>query len=88
MHTKGEWVVYYGVKKCQVFPKDSKLNSAKDALSAVFDREGEGMANAKLIAAAPDLLYAVKQCAKMLADKYPDGAELMNCLSAINKATG
>ena len=50
----------------------------------------ENVANARLVAAAPDLLNALEQCAAVMKaeGKGDDDAEYTNALAAIKKARG
>lgn len=59
-HTPGPWHVGYGTKVCAVYMKPASKGWLVRDQVARFDRTDEGMANARLIAAAPDLLAALK----------------------------
>jgi hypothetical protein len=69
-HTPGPWFVGYGTHSCAVYMKPVSEGWLVRDQIARFDRDGngEGEANAKLIAAAPELLAALKQWAD-----NPDG---------------
>ena len=93
-HTPGPWIaaIEPGIStvgnKCKVF-------SAKSAFFAIIDggEYSEGCANARLIAAAPELLEALQQvdCKCSIAER--DSGHLTDCympvvLSAMAKAEG
>ena len=77
-HTPGPWHVANG---CQI-------RSAKDQIAkAWMMRNGEGLANANLIAAAPELLAALEMV--MRRGRIDDSEEAMNQVAAaITKAKG
>ena len=59
-HTPGPWAVGYGSKVVAVYMKPISEGWYVRDQVARFDRDAEGEANARLIAAAPDLLAALK----------------------------
>lgn len=60
-HTPGPWHVGYDVSKCAVYMKPVSEGWLVRDQIAKFDRSEEGMANARLIAAAPDLVEALTE---------------------------
>jgi hypothetical protein len=102
-HTKGEWVVGYGdtVEYGMVFGVG--LNTTPDwtvvcVLSPAHTVNDQDIANARLIAAAPELLEALKVAEKKLEELenavsggddevYVEGA-ILTARAAIAKATG
>ena len=82
-HTKGPWG-YEFANKCDIRP----INTPEVLLASVnfsFKAEGEAEANAALIAAAPELLKAVKKAYSMTAPLSTYGRELA---ALIAKAEG
>lgn len=90
-HTPGPWRASGGsltVPKCHVLSGSGK---ASYALAHVFgETEVERMANARLIAAAPELLEACKAALPTLAREYPIGKSALSkqVQIAIAKAEG
>ena len=77
-HTPGPWRVANGVQ----------IRSARDQIAKVWMmRNGEGNANARLIAAAPELLEALK-AVTLSTDAVAYGAALHQARAAIAKAGG
>lgn len=89
-HTPGPWFVQKGFNTIYSFyggtsglttavasPLGNQLKSGPDELDA----------NAKLIAASPELLEALQYCVEMLENKGINGATLENAKLAIKKAT-
>ncbi len=80
-HTQGPWVVngnqVHAVNKHETFVAD------------VFDQNGDAKANARLIAAAPDLLDVCEDALAVELECWPEGSELASRLeAAIKKAKG
>lgn len=86
--TPGEWSVFYGTNGTVVLNEDDEMIvSAHNAISG----HSEQNANARLIAAAPDLLEALqamlsKAYKQNWNDQYPD--EVSKAQAAISKALG
>ena len=79
-HTQGLWHVANG---CQI--RSEKHQIAR----AWMMRNGEGMANARLIAAAPELLEALEYCLDCLGDEFALPADCQNnARAAIAKSRG
>ena len=83
-HTKGEWITNEG----QIYPQETGKTLA---LIPYFDKDSEEMqSNAKLIAAAPDLL---KACIEFIKEETENGLYgpqfplIIKIKEAINKAT-
>lgn len=92
-HTKGEWFYFKNNDRLKVA---SKLNYTETTLAEVFAAEEDDNctdeANAKLIAAAPDLLEALINICKKVEFCSLDGKstfrdEYQSAINAINKAT-
>ena len=83
-HTPGPWHFVGG----------NQIRSDKHQIARVWMmRDGEGADNARLIAAAPDLLAALQAIVTSLAEHDDEGmiehtAQMENARSAIAKATG
>ena len=78
-HTAGPWRVANGVQ----------IRSQRDQIAKVWMmRSGEGNANARLIAASPDLLEALQAFVKYAEDCNDDSHELDKARAAIAKARG
>jgi hypothetical protein len=100
-HTPGPWVVLYSKKGypyqiCQLFIGENKgRNRVTRWASISFPGSIEGQANANLIAAAPELLEALKK-ATILAEYAVEGAYygpgaaeiIAQARAAIEKAEG
>ena len=91
-HTPGPWAGPYrhvDGQDCILSPSET----ASDVVVAWLDRwtgphADEQAANARLIAAAPDLLAALKRATALLA-RYPDHTDAWrDCRAAIARATG
>jgi phosphoheptose isomerase len=78
-HTQGKWKIW----------EDWICTEEGDDIARIDGNDKEAQANAKLIAAAPDLLKALKKCSKVLSmynsDKSVDAWYLAE--QAIKKAT-
>ena len=89
-HTPGPWFVNYldGERYSIVDNKDMGAFSGIAIVAFHDDAEGETKANARLIAAAPELLEALKQAvAWMDGERTPINA-LVNARKIIAKAEG
>ena len=76
-HTPGPWHIANGVQ----------IRSNRDQIAKIWMmRDGEGRENARLIAAAPDLLDALKRCKFDSLNMTLEDREF--CRAAIAKATG
>lgn len=84
-HTPGEWVVNYD-EVCVRSDADDQSFGMLVPIAAVMDDNQE--ANARLIAAAPDLLAALQEAKHMFAGEYPSHPTTERIFSAIAKATG
>ncbi len=97
-HTPGPWVVEKSATVFEIFSGDATTlvaTSRRSLLSSKMDESAE--ANARLIAAAPELLEALKACADVLSVFVQDGTSaqdsvvdkiLKQSIEAIAKATG
>lgn len=88
-HTPGPWhVEARGVNLTVIFAGSAKGTRASPCLIMDGD-ESEREANARLIAAAPDLLAACKDALFHLeGDSYCADIEIQACIAAIAKAEG
>lgn len=87
-HTPGPWHV--GIKQAEQIVYDAKGNAVANATTYYFDSTKELChANARLIASAPDLLEALKQChhAMLLTDLSCKHPAFEMAQAAILKAT-
>jgi hypothetical protein len=85
-HTPGEWVIDWNVSRLDIFSSDGGVLVAtlrRSALSPAIDNAAK--ANARLIAAAPELLEALQHLASMLKSA---GYSTTHADAAIAKATG
>lgn len=89
-HTPGEWVIDWNVSRLDIFSADAKTLVAslrRSSLSSSIDEEAK--ANARLLAAAPDLLEALKALmARDLENRLNGFPEVAEARAAIAKATG
>lgn len=88
-HTQGEWVIdvpnRMGFAICGIGPKDGFIIC--DICNDGYGEE-EQLANAKLIAAAPELLEALERFTRLSMQKYPEMIGWINeAQKAIKKAT-
>ena len=91
-HTSGPWAIYVNAPSDIVIRKMSKDGYELCSIARV----SSGYANARLIAAAPELLEALKEAHNALelfaSDESPSGqiavAAVMQASAAIAKATG
>jgi hypothetical protein len=87
-HTPGPWEI------CQKWPEESKKiqpQGCEIGLAIAYgDTEEEATANARLIAAAPELLAALQKATDWLNELHVDQRPefLEECCDAITKATG
>lgn len=91
-HTPGPW--YFSEISETTQPQISSELTGR-TLAICYENGGEERANAFLIAAAPDLLEALRECHQVIGDRVREhrkhGAEFNACSkawSAITKATG
>lgn len=87
-HTPGPWVVN-PIQLNQIATPDARLEIAR---ATVLRDQHETIANARLIAAAPELLEALKAIVKSLADQDDEGLiehaqQMIDARAAIAKAT-
>lgn len=86
-HTQGPWS-YIGNGDV-VAKSDKYCGGEKDIASVFLTVNDEDEANARLIAAAPDLLAALNTwLAQYSAEEYEDCPEVVQTRAAIAKATG
>lgn len=86
-HTDGSWELFNLDSTTQPTEVGVRTNVGVDYLCRCYGNTEECKANARLIAAAPQMLAALKECAKQLAVMGATGhAEVAR--AAINKATG
>lgn len=81
-HTQGRW--YIGVRRNNIFSTD---NSSNLKISVQCDNSEELQYNAKLIAAAPELLEALMIAHDIIALRHAERPELIQIKNAIKKAT-
>ena len=97
-HTKGPWHTGQGNGEGSIFCESGRMRLESGgttlypvcAISRGWD-EGEDAANAHLIAAAPDLLEALREMAEHWPPQKPESPAFMayiNAMSAIAKAEG
>lgn len=92
-HTPGSWALDWNVSRIDVFSSDAKTLIATIRRSAMSEGiDAAARANARLIAAAPELLEALKLCAAVCAGDTTSKSGLINALekarAAIAKTTG
>lgn len=94
-HTPGPWGQVGRGRDCFVTVPLRSIYCERLGYSVAFvshDRGGEPEANARLIAAAPELLEALRDCEALLAYQHANGANVLKVLNkagdAISKATG
>ena len=84
-HTPGPWAIYVNAPSDIVIRKMSKDGYELCSIARV----SSGYANARLIAAAPELLEALADCVEHMHWTQPQGeAALKKAKAAIAKATG
>ena len=84
-HTPGPWAIYVNAPSDIVIRKMSKDGYELCSIARV----SSGYANARLIAAAPELLEALQKIAGNTYDEWTNGAEAGRIArAAIAKATG
>ena len=84
-HTPGPWAIYVNAPSDIVIRKMSKDGYELCSIARV----SSGYANARLIAAAPELLEALTDCVEHMHWTQPQGeAALKKAKAAIAKATG
>ncbi|HFK2339411.1 TPA: hypothetical protein ACGXSN_001127 [Pseudomonas aeruginosa] len=89
-HTPGPWVsrnnMVFGGKKCIC----SNVNAASPTPQNIAEDVAMSIANARLIAAAPELLEALRDCVSRITDEVADAEfldEVEQARAAIAKAT-
>ena len=92
-HTVGPWSAQRNVVNYRSGRKALEIRGAGDELIATLPGCDRDAANAHLIAAAPDLLEALKAIVKSLADQDDEGLiehaqQMVDARAAIAKATG
>lgn len=90
-HTRGPWVIDWNVARLDIFSSDAKVLVAslrRSAMSPAIDEAAR--ANARLIAAAPDLLAMLVEAHDIIdAIGQPETAEVAaRMLAVIAKARG
>lgn len=89
-HTPGPWTAINGTVKAGRFNLCPNVTAGGSAKGLADDRK-IAHANANLIAAAPDLLAALKDCYDMIVQEFPHGGSLevaRQARAVIAKATG
>jgi hypothetical protein len=82
--TKGNWEL---VNETQVaFSQDEFNTKDCDLYEHQYDSFEEMVANAKLIAAAPELLKALQTCLKRITNESHEPFAILEATEAINKA--
>lgn len=86
-HTPGPWTMTEEFGHCQ---RAINYPDARDHALAVLQAgdPDELLANARLIAASPDLLGALIRCVEALEARMPHASMLPDARAAIAKATG
>ena len=70
-HTQGPWVIDWNVARLDIFSSEAKVLVASLRRSALSeDIDEAARANARLIAAAPELLQALKACWDLGIDEH------------------
>jgi len=88
-HTPGPWVIDWNVSRLDVFSSDAATLIATLRRSTLSDGIGKTtIANARLIAAAPDLLEALEDCLRVVEFLASDSCPttIQNAKAAIEKA--
>ena len=92
-HTQGPWQIQFWNDSSRPSRRDTPvITTGKDAIGELFnlwdedgeDREAERLANARLIAAAPEMLEALQSLTHPMASDE----DLQNALAVIAKAEG
>ena len=92
-HTQGPWQIQFWNDSSRPSRRDTPvITTGKDAIGELFnlwdedgeDREAERLANARLIAAAPEMLAALQSLAHPMASDE----DLQNALAVIAKVKG
>jgi hypothetical protein len=92
-HTQGPWQIQFWNDSSRPSRRDTPvITTGKDAIGELFnlwnedgeDREAERLANARLIAAAPELLEALQSLTHPMASDE----DLQNALAVIAKVKG
>ena len=97
-HTPGPWEVFdldHAIVVRTESTNRTKFGASRYAAIGGFERSdpkqhAEAIANARLIAAAPDLLESLKDCLRRIADdeEYGDDHAVTKARAAITKAIG
>lgn len=86
-HTQGPWTMH---GPCEITGRYSIVHNGPLAYVGDANQSGDGEANARLIAAAPEMLDALHELVKYLGVDVDNGLDelLTNARAAIAKATG
>jgi len=90
-HTPGPWVIDWNVSRLDVFSSDAATLVATLRRSTLSDGiDKTAISNARLIAAAPDLLEALEDCLRVVEFLASDSCPttIQNAKAALAKATG
>lgn len=91
-HTPGPWHVGQGNGEGSVFADEGRMRYENGTvlypICSVIDMDGEGDANANLIAAAPELLAALQMVRNDVSFEHLAGCVIAQVYAAIAKADG
>jgi hypothetical protein len=88
-HTPGPWTAYPSEDGFNVYQDDGTGNG--DHIQCISRTHPETLANARLIASAPELLAALEKTLAYMADRHPNGENsptIQQARAAILKAKG